>query len=359
MQDASFCEQVGPLRVVAMSSPTLTYNASNNPLGPALSPADRPTSFAYQSQATPLHHATDPAGGLYSFVYDDGQGHLKRLVAPSNAVTSMAHCSHMGIVQPSNSSTSLAWDEARRIAQPAETRVTVISALDAVVDLAPARKHDRLDENLLARLDELLADPNTSVDAFCEFLTEKDERCASIWNRLCTKAAHDFGVDRKTVSDRAREALKHSLEENGAHDWLREHRKGFVAWFSRTAKNHVRNSRRTEVRCEGRINKIGECLRESRSVEHLCVTAADPSIAMDFIQALEKMPQELQAVFLRRYKSRLVGWDKDGAEIYKSLSDLEIAGELGISVPTVKRRWAEAIKYLQRRLPDLRIKRKH
>jgi hypothetical protein len=98
-------------------------------------------------------------------------------------------------------------------------------------------------------------------------------------------------------------------------------------------------------------------LREGRPVEHLCVRAVDPSLAIDWIEIVDNMPEELRAVFLRRCQSKLVGWDLNG-QVRVAPSVGEIASELGISVPTVKRRWAEAKKFLQQRFPELPINRK-
>ena len=338
-----------------MAITTMSYDAGQNRPRPVDPPTNSPASFSYQGQATSLRLVTELAGGVYSYAYDNGRGQLKAAAAPSGLITSMIYSAGVGTVEPSNISTSLAWDKRPPTARAVHTSTTLNLSQDAAVESAPAEGRDPLDDALLISLDAMLADPDATLDDFWNLLTTEDDRCRSIWRTLCRQSARRFAVDFDAVLNEAHDAFRRSLASHGPHQWLLEKRDHFIPWFSVTAGNHVRNATRKELRCPGQIGQIGKLSRENRPLELLCLCAADPSFAIDFLNAVRDMPEELQAVFYCRVKSRIVGLDDSGREIRQKPSVPEIARELGISVRTATRLYKRAQEFLQRRFPNLRI----
>lgn len=110
----------------------MTFDAVGAPLHRTDSPTNLPTTLAHLAQAIPLSQPSDLMGGIGTYVFDSGHGQLKPFAEPSGQITSMTY-SHIGIVEPANVCTSLAWDHGDPAARLAQTRTTLVAAVDAVV----------------------------------------------------------------------------------------------------------------------------------------------------------------------------------------------------------------------------------
>lgn len=146
---------------------TLSDGTDRNPARAVVPPVDMPTSLSHYARETPPHPLAEPVIGSYSWVYDGATGQRSSLgCAPSTCRTSMTFNSGVRTAGLANYPTTLTWEQYPRQAQVPSTTATVAFDAREATEPAPAGSSQALDQELLARLDDLLADGSSTLDQF-------------------------------------------------------------------------------------------------------------------------------------------------------------------------------------------------
>ena len=269
----------------------------------------------------------------------DGSG--QRILPLSPARESIATMSYstvapraqINVVAPAQLPTTCTYDYSNGLcrAPAADVVATVTLAYGEVIRPTAAQ---RLEIDFLRRLDALLADAGSDVNAFWTLLTQHGF-CKAVWVNKTSDALGRRNLRFFSVLAEAQRSLFFTLLDEGPRVWLAAHRRGFVGWFSGVAFNMARNAVRKLHRLYLLRHKLGKLRRADVPLAEIADRSREENFRIDLLAALKDMPRELRRVFFWRRRN----------VPFKAMAE-----RLGVSVSTAKRRWDEARCYLRRRL---------